>query len=1462
MQKQLTIWKHTRQNRRACLQKNKFGILGKTVRERNLPMKARKKILALFLALTLICTSFGSLTGVAWAADVGEQADEAVAAEEPLQELGESEALDAIEELQEEPLQDYQEKPEDPKKVSTEEESQREYLEWKSALAKKHSNTEDPEIKPLATYQNLFGNQYVEAYVDDDGLFTMGTAGGKKLLYGHPNPWSSFTTIRVGNINYEFEADEPPQINAAGTEAVSTMVLPGAVVKQRITIVNNPSSLKNDLFRIRYEISNTSGASQSYGTRILLDTQLGENDGSPFVIPGIGAVTTEREFTGSSIPRSWYSVDDLQRPTVTSVGLMYLSENERPDKVQFCHWASIYDTAWNYSITPNYPVTGDSAVSIYFNPQSCAAGQTRTVTTYYGLSSNTATTPKKKAIYVLPGYLGSELYDNHGSGDKLWVDYLSNAGFWSGDKKNKFIQDSNGNPGELEVNRVKDKYGANNEYETLVKRLVKDFDKSNGGEYDVIFWPYNWLGDLNDSLTKLEDNIDSNKYTDVVFVTHSTGGLLASAYIAKDEENKRRVKKAILIAAPLFGTYASLLPIERGDSTKTGNPFTKAFWIDALTQNSWIRSWAHNSPTTYQLLPSDEYLKHNPLEGETGWFSKNNLYASSSDFYKVLNQSDRINTKLTNGGNRSHQYFRNTTLRSNVLGQWSLASLLETDALLIGTTSGHSTPSVAVYSEPPAGKSRKLKDVRYDKDGDGTVQGFSAKGKRFAEAAPIPGDFSFTASHGGLIKDTKVLDAVSSKISSGSTGSGASTAIAPLSADAGMSEQLKIRYVCDTDIDATVYDAAGHVVASANGFEHDGFDGENFIYDSFSDDTDSAEASIYLPNQGYKIVFSHGNAAGVPVDFQCEASTLVADGYKEVSVQHSANTTTADGVILTLDGTAQAILGENISSKITGDVVGHYTEWELQDVLKMNLGETQSVNITGNQAGQAAPLLSWTSSDEDIVEVSDSGVLTAKGYGVATIAATDGNKSSVCQVTVMQNATSVSLIDIDMDVDERTLIRPQFIPATATETNMTYSVSADGIIDINEHGVIHALTAGAVIVTGKTSYGVQDQFTVTVVSPDDNNSVAADKASLTWNIIKNNNSSQNAVTTNLTLPTTGAHGSTITWVSSNSFVISATGVCTRPPYASGDRNVTLTAFVSKGNVSDIATFNVVVTELPFAPQAIALNTNTRAEISMPGALAWFKYTPTTAMTVAFYSTGSEDTYGYIYNSSKRELAHDDDGGAGSNFSIRYNLQAGQTYYFAAKYFAHGRTGNFTVRLDKVETRPLTSISLNKTALTLKNGERSTLTVAYSPANTTDNKTVVWSTSNKDIATVANGVVTANKVGTATITAKVGSKTATCSVKVTQPLKKPTGLKLKLGAKKKLASWKKVKNNNGYVLKVMQGKNLILKINVKKNKTSYTFSKKQLGKLKKGTKYTVTLVAKGSGNYTNSPAAKSKASKMK
>lgn len=693
----------------------------------------------------------------------------------------------------------------------------------------------------------------------------------------------------------------------------------------------------------------------------------------------------------------------------------------------------------------------------------------------------------KKAIYVLPGYLGSELYDGPDGttgGKRLWfpANPLDLDTIVGQENLRKFYQDEYGNGTQLHVDYDRDEYGVWSTYKTLVKKLKEEFD----GKYDVRFFPYNWLEDLNDSVTKLENDIRKNDYNSVIFVTHSTGGLLASAFIAKSNANKLLVSKAILIAAPLFGTYASLLPIERGDSRKTSNVLGMEFWIDAFTANWWVRGWAKNSPTTYQLLPSSEYIRQIPMlnfNSDNWWSPWSNLEAIGSigDYYRILNGSERINPNLTNGTERSHRYFRETALKGDVISQWSLASLMEVDTLLICTASGHSTTKTARYRNGIFG-GKKLDDIIYDKNGDGTVQGISATGA-VNGIVKLRVDY-YSADHGGLAKDSEVLSRICSEIK----GMRIPVKNHHVADTAGISELIKIRYEADVPVTATIYDAENNVVAQASSEGITGFDEKDFIFDSFADaeeDGERTEASIYMPNSGYKIVFTHGDSADVSVNFSAYVSTLVDDGWKDFGVMTSVASTYDSGLITSFDGTAQVIGNDTIIEIVEGTAEDWFTEWEIPSSIKVNKGDVLPIEISGSEAEAVSDKLVWHSADESIAHVSESGVLTATGYGKTIISATDGNKAVTSEVTVIQNATAVSFSDVEMVIGERTLIRPSFEPVSTTETELTYSMDKEGIIEINEFGVMHALAEGSVIVMGTTAYGVSGQFTVTV--KDDTN---------------------------------------------------------------------------------------------------------------------------------------------------------------------------------------------------------------------------------------------------------------------------------------------------------------------------------------------------------------------------------------
>ena len=110
-------------------------------------------------------------------------------------------------------------------------------------------------------------------------------------------------------------------------------------------------------------------------------------------------------------------------------------------------------------------------------------------------------------------------------------------------------------------------------------------------------------------------------------------------------------------------------------------------------------------------------------------------------------------------------------------------------------------------------------------------------------------------------------------------------------------------------------------------------------------------------------------------------------------------------------------------------------------------------------------------------------------------------------------------------------------------------------------------------------------------------------------------------------------------------------------------------------------------------------------------------------------------------------------GLGWDFSTVWGIDEGANYPFL---------------LWNDESTPVAGISFDKTTLIIAVGSEETISASVMPLGAT-NKQLSWTSSDEEVATVENGVVTAVSVGTATITASAtdgSGVTATCQVTVT------------------------------------------------------------------------------------------------
>jgi hypothetical protein len=298
----------------------------------------------------------------------------------------------------------------------------------------------------------------------------------------------------------------------------------------------------------------------------------------------------------------------------------------------------------------------------------------------------------------------------------------------------------------------------------------------------------------------------------------------------------------------------------------------------------------------------------------------------------------------------------------------------------------------------------------------------------------------------------------------------------------GMTDVLKIKFNCDKRVTATVYDIYGAKIAQATGCDKEGFDGNDFIYDFIAFDEEETGAQIYMPREGYKLVFTYGGSKDTSINYEMSVSTLDYDGNASTTVEKVLLKTSAGGSIVSIDGTGGSITDENIGEKIIGKTTVYFTDWELVESLKANAGDTLRSEITCSEAEDVEALLSWSSSDETVAAVDADGKITAIGFGSAVIAATDGNKISTTIITVEREAQRVDFADTEMVVGERVLINPVFTPDNTTGTDVTYEYDdTAGIIYIDD-GVIIAFAPGVIDVTITAPGGARCTFTVTVLN--------------------------------------------------------------------------------------------------------------------------------------------------------------------------------------------------------------------------------------------------------------------------------------------------------------------------------------------------------------------------------------------
>lgn len=261
----------------------------------------------------------------------------------------------------------------------------------------------------------IIENTYIRTTVNkDSGRFSIRTVDGsplrdkdqhKKLLFMEITPETSFTTFRIDGSDfiygnkYDFNGYTSEFIEAPkyyGNTNYSKWRIGDVYISQYL-IVENEGKNAGDV-RVKYEVENR-GERKNIGGRILLDTMIGENDGSSIMIPNSSTpITNEREFIEADVPSFWYSAENTSTFNVVGKGSLETGRYERVDKFVVGHWEGLSRTKWDYKVDnsldfsskTNKYESADSAVALYFNEKEVANNSTVVFQTTYGIGDITS----------------------------------------------------------------------------------------------------------------------------------------------------------------------------------------------------------------------------------------------------------------------------------------------------------------------------------------------------------------------------------------------------------------------------------------------------------------------------------------------------------------------------------------------------------------------------------------------------------------------------------------------------------------------------------------------------------------------------------------------------------------------------------------------------------------------------------------------------------------------------------------------------------------------------------------------------------------------------------------------------------------------------------------------------------------------------------------------------------------
>jgi hypothetical protein len=210
-------------------------------------------------------------------------------------------------------------------------------------------------------------------------LYYMTSPSSYEAFFVDQDPRTSFLSVMVNDRSYKLGETSVFRTRIGGTRQNPAIIFESSFLSviQEFSFVRTPGSQASNGVRITLRLENRGSQQASVGIRLLLDTNLGEDTQSHFIIDS-RPVNSETYIERGGSERQWIS-----RNNHISLMGSIASGEEGADAIHFANWKRLSDVSWKLTYSAgrnfNYPPysVGDSAVCYYFNPLPLARGETR-----------------------------------------------------------------------------------------------------------------------------------------------------------------------------------------------------------------------------------------------------------------------------------------------------------------------------------------------------------------------------------------------------------------------------------------------------------------------------------------------------------------------------------------------------------------------------------------------------------------------------------------------------------------------------------------------------------------------------------------------------------------------------------------------------------------------------------------------------------------------------------------------------------------------------------------------------------------------------------------------------------------------------------------------------------------------------------------------------------------------------